>query len=491
MTHRLDLSALDHLPPSVERPGYARADVTPGIVHLGAGAFHRAHQAVFVDDCLARGETDWGIIAASLRSADTRDALAGQDWLYTYAERDGASERLRIIGSLVDFLVAPEDPDALIHALADPRIRIVTLTVTEKGYHADPGTGALIEDHPDILHDLADPARPRTIYGFLLAALIRRRAAGALPPTLVSCDNLASNGRLLNACLARFSELALRPDLAAHIREDVACPCVMVDRIVPATSEADRQAIAGRIGFEDRAPVVAEPSFRWVIEDSFSGGRPSLEASGAEFVEDVAPYEHMKLRVLNGAHTAIAAIGQAAGLETVADVVALPPVRAFLDAYWAEILPTLDPKTDPEPYAAELRTRFANTALCHRCEQIATDASQKVPQRLLAPLAELRDAGRPSEAVVMAVALWIRSCGRTGEDGAEIRLRDPVFEGPNAPDRDASDASEVVGAFLALGRIVPQALRKDRDFADALHTAYADLRRDGVVTTLKNRFGER
>ncbi len=318
--------------------------------------------------------------------------------------------------------------------MADPRVRLVTLTVTEKGYCADLSTRRLLRDHADIVHDLADPDRPRSALGFILAATRRRRAAGAVPLTLVSCDNLPANGRLLKSLLVEMAGLT-DPDLAAHVDAEIAAPSVMVDRIVPATSPADRAAVAAALGVADAWPVVAEPYFRWVIEDDFPHGRPSIEHSGAELVADVEPYEHMKLRMLNGAHTAIAAIGQATGLETVADVYADPRVRRFIDRYWVEVGATLDPALKPDAYVGGLRTRFANPQLRHRAAQIASDASQKVPQRILAPLREIRAGGGSAGAAVMAVALWIRSCAALNEAGGPIAIADPAFAAFAAPDQ--------------------------------------------------------
>ena len=236
MNQRLSLSVLGGLPDAVAVPAYVRAKVTPGIVHLGVGAFHRAHQAVFIDDCLGRGEVGWGIVAASLRSAETRDAMAPQDNLYTFCLRDGSKETLRIIGSILETIVAPENPNRLIDMLGDSRVRIVTLTVTEKGYLANLAAGTLLRDHPDIAHDLAQPSSPRSIYGFLVEAVRRRRNAGAVPLTLLSCDNLPSNGRMLRKLLVEFANLT-DVELGAYIEDHVSCPCVMVDRIVPATSD--------------------------------------------------------------------------------------------------------------------------------------------------------------------------------------------------------------------------------------------------------------
>ena len=482
MTDRLNDAALTRLPDGVARPQYDRRTVTPGIVHLGVGAFHRGHQAVFIDDCLNRGETGWGIIAASLRSATTRDALAPQDNLYTYCERDGQGETLRVVGSILEVLVAPEDPGALVAALADPRVKIVTLTVTEKGYLADLSTGRLLTDHPDIVHDLAHPQAPRSIYGYLAEAIRQRHEAGAPPLTLLSCDNLPSNGRILHGALADFA--ALRdPSLADHIRDAIRCPCVMVDRIVPATTDADRDGVAAGLGVTDAWPVVAEPYFRWVIEDDFAGPRPALEQSGAEFVADVEPFEHMKLRMLNGAHTAIAAIGQSTGLATVDAVYAVPEVRDYIDLYWREVGPTLRAEVDGAAYVVGLRQRFANPSLKHKAEQIASDASQKVPQRILAPLRELRAAGQPHGAPMLALALWLRSCAATNEKGHGIAIHDPAFHDWDAPDQDALPPEEVVRRFLGFARVF--GTTPDQTFAADLTAAYTDIRTHGVLACLR------
>lgn len=485
MTERLSAATLTRLPADVQRPAYDRAAVTPGIVHLGIGAFHRAHQAVLIDDCLGRGETGWGIIAASLRSPETRDLLAPQDALYTYCERDGETERLRVIGAILEVLVAPEDPAALIDRLCDPRVRIVTLTVTEKGYLANLSERRLLRDHADLRHDLAYPQAPRSIYGFLLAAIRRRRAEGSVPLTLLSCDNLPSNGKVLAALLAEFAGMAgpgmADPGLVAHIAQDISCPCVMVDRIVPATRDADRAQVQQALGLKDAWPVVAEPYFRWVIEDRFAHGRPALEASGAEFVAEVEPYEHMKLRMLNGAHTAIAAIGQIAGLDTVADVYADPRVRGFVDRYWRKAAVTLSPDLDGAGYAAGLRGRFANRALQHRAVQIASDASQKVPQRILSAIADLRGMGAPHDALILALALWIRSCAAQNEAGARIDIRDPAFLDWSAPHDAALPAQEVIDHYLRFDRVFSAEWRDAPGFAAALTDAYARIMTLGAL----------
>jgi len=489
VTNRLSSLALSHLPQDVLLPTYDREAVTPGIVHLGVGAFHRAHQAVFIDDCLARGETGWGIVAASLRSPDTRDAIAPQDNLYTFCLRDGENETLRIVGSILETIVAPEDPERLLRAMTDPRVRIVTLTVTEKGYLADLSAGTLLRDHPDVVHDLAHPQKPRSALGFLLEATRRRRVAGAVPLTLLSCDNLPSNGRILRRLLVEMAGLTDK-DLAEFITENLSCPCVMVDRIVPATTATDRERVTVRLGCEDAWPVIAEPYFRWVIEDRFPHGRPGIELSGAEIVDDVEPYEHMKLRMLNGAHTAMAAIGQCSGLETIADIYADPRVRGYIDRYWREVGSTLSPAVSGPDYVTGLRQRFANPALRHRAAQIASDASQKVPQRILAPLAELRAAGAPDAAALFAVALWIRSCATLNERGEAIVMADPAFAEWAVPTGNGEEPDAVIDRFLTFRRVFGPEWLADEAFVTALRAAYRDIVQYGALGAIERHFSE-
>lgn len=428
----LSNNALGALPEKVSVPDYARGEVTPGIVHLGVGAFHRAHQAAYVDACLADGELDWGITGVSLRSPDTRDALAPQDGLYTLAIRDSAGEHLQIVGSLGSLLVAPESPDAVIDALTDPRTRIVTLTITEKAY-LRAADGGLDETHVDIVHDLANPASPRTAHGFLAESLARRRAAGVPPFTVLSCDNLPANGATLHRLLVAFAALrdarsASEAGLARHIAEDVAFPSSMVDRIVPATTDADRARIAGELGVADAWPVMTEPFRQWVVEDRFPGGRPAWERFGVTMVEDVGPFEDMKLRLLNGAHSSIAYLGLLSGHATVDRAFADPAIRRFVDRLWSEAIPTLpkDAGLDTAAYTAELAKRFSNTALAHRTAQIANDGSQKLPQRIVASaLARLEQGFRPVY-LSLTVAAWIRACEARGGTLPEGHFTDPL-----------------------------------------------------------------
>ncbi|WP_062219167.1 mannitol dehydrogenase family protein [Aureimonas sp. D3] len=486
---RLSDATLPLLPPGIGRVAYERGAARAGIVHLGLGAFHRGHQAVFADDALARGEMGWGVVAASLRSPETRDALAPQGGLYTFALRDGAKVEARVIGSLLRILVAPEDPEALVAALADPDVKIVTLTVTEKGYGIDRATGGLDRAEAGIAADLRPGAIPSTVLGFLAAGLDRRRLAGAPPLTLISCDNLPKNGEMLHRVLREFA--AEKDEALGHyVEREIACPSSMVDRIVPATTDADREVIGALTGLDDAWPVLAEPAFDWIIEDRFVGDRPPFEASGVRFVSDVEPYEHMKLRLLNGAHTAIAAIGRLAGLETVPETVRHPAVQAFLARFWAEAEPTLsiDP-TMARAYREALLPRFSNPALPHRTAQIATDASLKVPQRLVAPLRERLARGESVEALTCAIAAWVRSCGGVNDAGTSYPVSDPALMAwagrPKQPLAPAEEAS----AFLGFEAVFGRDLMQNDSFAAALREAVSDIAEMGVLATLERRFG--
>jgi fructuronate reductase len=423
---RLSEKNLPSLPRRVGRPQYHRNLIVPGIVHIGVGAFHRAHQAVYLDDCLAAGEAAWGIVGASLRHAETRDKLAPQDNLYTVAVQEPAGERLRVIGSVLSIIVAPENPSALVTAMAAPTTRIVTLTVTEKAYLRDV-SGNLDLAHPDIAHDLAESAHPRTVHGFIAAALERRRRAGTPSFAVLCCDNLPSNGETLRRLVLQFARGGDR-ELARHIEHDVAFPSTMVDRIVPATTPEDRERISEAIGFYDAWPVKTEPFTQWVVEENFPLGRPQWEEHGVTMVADVRPFEEMKLRLLNGAHSGIAYLGLLAGMGTVSEAFADPAIRGFVDRLWDEAVPTLDLGTafDLPAYTAALSARFSNAALVHRTAQIAMDGSQKMPQRILATAREQMMKGRPAAHLMLVAAAWIACCEARGTSLPAKHFSDPL-----------------------------------------------------------------
>ena len=486
MSKRLNEATLADLPPSIQRPRYDRSAVTTGIVHLGVGAFHRAHQAVYTDDVLAR-DPSWGIVAASLRSPDTYDALDPQDGLYTLSVRSREGEGLRIVGAIRRVIVAPRAVDDLLDAMADPRTRIVTLTVTEKGYCHDPATGALNERHPDVVHDLAYQRAPKSAPGFIIEALRRRRAAGVPPFTVLTCDNLPSNGRTVKRVLTRFAEL-VDPDFGRFVADEVSCPSTMVDRIVPATSDDDRERIAGALGASDAWPVVTEPFTQWVIEDDFPQGRPAWEEAGAEFVADVEPYEHMKLRLLNGSHSTLAYLGYLAGYETVADTMADPAfVRLVEGLMDEEVTPTLHmpPGADLASYKRALVERFKNPALRHRTWQIAMDGSQKLPQRLLGTLRDrLRD-GASISRLALGVAAWMRYVTGTDENGRPIDVRDPMAaQLREIADRAGGSAERLAGELFGAREIFGDDLPGDVRFTGAVTAALAQLYAKGARRTV-------
>jgi fructuronate reductase len=491
---RLHPSTLDALPAAVARPRYERAALQAGIVHLGAGAFQRAHLAAATEAALhANGDLRWGIAGVSLRRADTHDALAPQGGLYTLSLRDAdaqgaARERLQLIGAMPRLLVAPDDPGAVLDAIAHPHTRIVSLTVTEKGYHHDPATGALRRDDPDIRHDLVHADAPRTMLGFLVHGLARRRARGLGPLTLLSCDNLPANGRTLQGLVHAFAS-ELDRELAAWIASGCTFPNSMVDRIVPRTTDADRARIAGLLGVEDAWPVVGEPFFEWVIEDRFAAGRPDWAAGGARFVADAEPFERLKLRMVNGSHSMIAYLGAMAGWATVDRAIAEPALRRVVDATLRdEIAPTLPPLPglDLEAWRAGLLQRFANPALQHRTQQIAMDGSQKLPQRLLGTLRDRLRTQASIDGLALAVAAWIHYLRGVDEAGAPYPIQDPLApalaQQLALADRAASEA-ERIALFCRFAPVFGD-LGEDARLIQALARHTRSLRERGVRATL-------
>jgi len=404
---------------------YDRSTVTPGIVHLGIGAFHRAHMAAYVDSLLA-GNPSWGIIGASLRRPDTRDALQPQDFLYTLAIRDASGTKPRIIGSILDVLDANSQRAQLIETMADPAIRIVSLTVTEKGYCHDPSTGELDEKHPDIVHDLAHPDTPISAPGIIVAALELRQRRGLAPFTVMSCDNLPSNGKTAGRIVRRLAEL--RGAGVADYVQTVSFPSTMIDRIVPATTDADRIIVADITGLDDAWPIMTEPFTQWVIEDDFPAGRPPFETVGAELVEDVEPFELMKLRMLNGSHSTMAYLGYLSGYQFVNEAIADAGMHQLIHGLMTEeAMPTLPmSRMTLEAYRDQLLARFANPALKHRTWQIAMDGTQKLPQRLLGTIRDRLKAAQPFPRLALGVAAWMRYVTGIDEMGQPIDVKDPL-----------------------------------------------------------------
>lgn len=458
--------------PSGPRPG-------TGIVHLGLGAFFRAHGAIYIAEAMALRGGDWGVLGISLQSPVTRDALQPQGWDYTAVEQGPDGETAQVISILNGVLVAREDPQAVLDAMADPGVRIVSLTVTEKGYCHAPSTGELDFDHPDIVHDLDHPL-PRSAPGFLVRALALRRRAGEKPFTVMSCDNLPGNGRLVRKVVLSLAR-AVDPGLADWIETRGAFPSTMVDRIVPAIKPEDLARLAEMTGRLDVAPVLHEPFRQWVIEDSFAGGRPDFSTVGVQMVRDVAPHEHMKLRMLNGSHSSLAYLGYLAGHETIADTVADPVFADFVRQLWArEIIPALKPPPGESlsSYAEALLARYRNPTIRHRTWQIAMDGSQKLPQRLLGTLRDNAAAGRASPGLTLAVAGWMVYVGGVDEQGRPIEVRDPLAARLRALSDGAATPAAKVAALLTVAEIFPAG--QAASLTPGVTSAYRALRELGA-----------
>ncbi|PQA78591.1 mannitol dehydrogenase [Rhodoferax sp. TS-BS-61-7] len=429
---RLNNSTVGALHAAVARPAYDRQALKTGIVHLGIGAFMRAHMAAATEAAIGAGDLRWGMVGVSLRQADTRDALAPQDGLYTLAIRDADAQgqprqRLQVIGAVRSLLVAPENPQAVLNAIAAPDTRIVSLTVTEKGYCHDPATGALRLDHPDIVHDLAHPLVARSAIGMLVYGLQLRHARGHSPLTLMSLDNLPANGRVLRAAVLRFAE-EIDSTLRIWIEGQCRFPCSMVDRIVPKTTDGDRAAVSAALGSVDAWPVLGEPFFDWAIEDEFAADRPDWTLGGARFVPDAEPFEKLKLRMVNGTHSSLAYLGAMAGWQTVDKAIGQPALRMHIEALMRdEIEPTLPalPGLDVAAYRHNLLARYANPALAHRTHQIAMDGSQKLPQRLLGTLRDRLARGLPITRMALGLAAWMHYLRGVDALGQSYRIDDP------------------------------------------------------------------
>ena len=481
---RLNELTLDKLPAGVSRPGYDRRQVVASIVHLGLGAFHRAHQAWFTEAVLASGDLGWGIVGAGMQSSGMRDALAPQDNLYVLAEVGADGERLSVIGALIDVVGGAEDSEKarLLAKMSDISTRIVSLTVTEKGYYLDLATGQLQLQAPAIAADLANPVAPKTILGLIVQALKQRKAAGIPPFTVLSCDNLPNNGKLAKAAVLAYARQT-DADLADWIETHVAFPCTMVDRITPATTDADRAHLADKLGVEDAWPVMTEQFVQWVIEDHFTMGRPDWTIGGAVFSDEIERWESMKLRCLNGAHSTLAYLGQLTGRETVADAMDSPLITGILDTLWQENRDVLHaPKgVNPADYIEQLKKRFRNPALKHKTAQIASDGSQKLPQRLLAPLRERQAKGLASPAIATAIAAWMHYVVKIAQAGGT--LNDPLAAEILGQAKQATDAEGIVEHLLGLEKIFGRDLPQHAGFRQELLAKFVELAKNPLVQT--------
>ncbi len=447
------------LPSGTTAPQYNPENHGIGIVHFGPGAFHRAHQAVYTDDVLARHGGDWRICGVSLQSTQGADILNRQKGRYSLTIRGTEKTERRIIASISHALAATRGSEAALDLLAGPSIRIVSMTVTEKAYGILGTSGKVDTSHPAVAADLRNPKDPRGLLGLLVAGFARRKAAGLPPFTVLCCDNLPENGRLIRAGVLDFANRT-DPNLAGWIAENGAFPSTMVDRITPAATDAFLAETEKQLGARDSAATQTEAFTQWVVEDTFCNSRPRWEDAGVLFVPDVAPYENMKLRMLNGTHSLIAYTGFLTGKKYVRDVMQDPVLRALALAHMKNAALTLAdlPAVDFKTYAAELSDRFDNSAIAHETWQIAMDGSQKMPQRIFAPATDALEAGRASATFAVATAAWMRYClGHA--NGRDHDLRDPLEADLLTITRKAgSDAAQIFDGIAGIPRLMPKVL---------------------------------
>ncbi len=489
--NRLNKNLLSQLPKDVALPTYEREKLVAGIVHLGIGAFHRAHQAFYTEAVLNQFGGDWGIIGSSLRSASVRDQLVPQDCLYTLVERSGEGEKPQVIGAVTDTLVGPENPAALVATIAQPTIKIVSLTVTEKGYCHDPATGNLNETHPDIIHDLQHLEAPVSAIGFIVAALKQRFEKNQKAFTALSCDNLPNNGEVLEKVVLQFAQ-KISPALADWIKANATFPSTMIDRIVPATTDDDRRDIENRLGARDEGMVVCEPFSQWVVEDKFADGRPEWEKVGVLLVKDVRVFEKIKLRLLNGAHSTMAYTGYLSGFQYISEVMEQPAFVKLVTTYMArEAGETVAAPAgfDIEAYKQQLRDRFSNKALKHRTWQIAMDGSQKLPQRLLETLREQLKANGNIDILCLGVAAWIRYVSGVDEQGQAIEVSDPLAKELRAAcDANQGNPAGMVKAVASIQKVFGTDLIDEPRFIQTTTQWLERFYSKGVLASIQESF---
>jgi fructuronate reductase len=454
---KLGPSLLDVLPETMRIPGYDRSALLPGMAHIGVGAFHRCHQAEYTDDLLALELDRWGVVGINIREPRLSSSLSRQGGLYTRLCRENDRVEARIIGSIVETIDSQDGPDPALKVLASLEIDVVTMTVTEKGYCHAPSTGRLDTDHPDIAHDLAEPQRPRSLPGILARALEMRMETHGGPVTLLSCDNIPANGRLLSTVVSTIAEQR-GSELADWIATNVAFPSAMVDRIAPATTRQDVEWVETNLGYHDAAVAVGEPFRQWVIENRFAGRFPRWDRVGATFIDDVEPFEHLKMRVLNGAQSTLSYLGALAGLEHTSDDMSEPLLSHFVRRMLLEeTLSTLQPVPgiSHAVYVEQSLDRLRNTAIRHRNHQIATDGSQKIVQRLLNPISERLRKGQGVELLSVPVAAWMAYLIRPSKRFGNSWNADDPFAARVAQiaDRVGNDAVLLTDEILAIDAI--------------------------------------
>ncbi|WP_174804138.1 mannitol dehydrogenase family protein [Martelella limonii] len=485
MTKALSLDTLKDHAGKASVPKYDRADLSPGIVHFGVGNFHRAHQAVYLNDLFNKGrDHDWAIIGAGVMPGDAkmREVLAAQDFLTTVVDQEAHASAATITGAMID-MIAPPDYAAMIETLANPAIRIVSLTVTEGGYFIDPATGKFDPQHPAIVADGENPDAPTTAFGLIIAGLKRRRAEGIQPFTVMCCDNIPHNGAVTRATVSGLAELS-DPDFAVWIRDNVAFPNAMVDRITPATGARERKIASAEYGIADNWPVFCEEFRQWVLEDNFPLGRPALEDVGVTFVEDVSPYEIMKLRILNGGHAAIAYPGELLDIHFVHEAMENELIAAFLEKLEKdEIIPIVPPvpDTDLTGYYELIATRFANPKIGDTIERLALDGSNRQPKFILPSTAARLEQGLDVTGLALVSALWCRYFEGTSDSGRKIRFNDEAADRLHA----AALASREKPARFLEERDIFGSVADNPHFVKRFAGALESLRNRGTAETLK------
>ncbi len=491
MSVRLSAAALGHMPSRVAVPTYRRSDLAAGIVHFGVGNFHRAHQAVYLDDLFNAGQDhDWAIVGAGVRDPDVtvREKLKQQDWLTTVVEQEAETTSARITGAMIDF-VRPYDVAANLDMLARPQIRIVSLTVTEGGYYISPATQTFDSSHSDIVADARDIEAPKTVFGLIVAGLKRRREAGVAPFTVMSCDNIPGNGHVTENAVAGLARLA-DPELGSWICANVAFPNSMVDRITPATTDRERALLGDKYGIEDNWPVFCEEFRQWVVEDRFPAGRPALDAVGVTFTSDVAPYELMKIRILNGGHAAIAYPAGLLDIHFVHEAMEDAQIRAFLEALTTrEIQPVVPPppNTNLDSYRALVARRFANPRIGDTIQRLCFDGSNRQPKFILPSAADRLKAGASVDGLALVSALWCRYCYGETESGKAIAPNDPSWDRLREA---AQPARSDPRAFLKLRDIFGE-LAENPVYVGAFSNALASLWARGVRSTVADYLSEK
>ncbi|MGR6773316.1 mannitol dehydrogenase family protein [Pectobacterium brasiliense] len=485
----MSISEFSTLKPQVVVPRYDRSQLKTRIAHIGFGAFHRAHQAVCADKLAAEHGSDWGYCEINLIGGEQQiEAIRQQDLLWSVSEMADSGWNSRVIGVATSALHAEvEGIEAVLEALSAPDIAIVSITVTEKGYCHHPATGQLNSEHPLICHDLGLPAEPRSLPGVILAAIKRRRERQLPAFSVMSCDNMPENGHVTRNVIVQLAELQ-DIELARWIEQHVTFPSTMVDRIVPAITEETLETIQGQLGVVDPAGIACEPFFQWVVEDNFVNGRPAWEKAGAELVQDVLPFEEMKLRMLNGSHSFLAYLGYLAGYQHISECMQDSDlVAAAHHLMLREQAPTLRTQgVDLAAYADALLDRYRNRALKHRTWQIAMDGSQKLPQRMLDSIRWHLARGSRFDALALGVAGWMRYVGGVDEQGKPIEISDPLKVLIAETVQRSLEGESRVAALLTLTAIFGEDLPKNPVFVDTVTQYYLSLLAKGVKETLQD-----